>query len=311
MTTTHQSRQSIDSAVDPSSRSRCIDRSRRKTAQPALNPVSLKCVGAIRGSTEKQRLTIPTQGTAIGHFAELKGFEHVADFIDSGTCGKTAWLERDNVKEMIRFMADNAIQHIVYTRLDRAFRSTADALLTITECANHGVKIHFCEQDLDFTTAMGRAMLTVIALFAELETDLRLQRQLETVSIMRQSGFKAGRNVPYGWNKVPSATRKTRATRKWTRTINGQTEKTDTAREDEALGVGADTALDLVPNREQQDVLAEILKRSGEGQSDAHISKVLNLAAIPTQQGKRWFPATVYSVRSFARVADRKEYEPV
>jgi len=291
MTTTHQSRQSIDSAVDPSTRSRCIDRSRRKTAQPALNPVSLKCVGAIRGSTEKQRLTIPTQGTAIGHFAELKGFEHVADFIDSGTCGKTAWLERDNVKEMIRFMADNAIQHIVYTRLDRAFRSTADALLTITECANHGVKIHFCEQDLDFTTAMGRAMLTVIALFAELETDLRLQRQLETVSIMRQSGFKAGRNVPYGWNKVPSATRKTRALRCG-----------------EDLDVGNDTAFDLVPNWEQQDVLAQILQRSSDGQSDAHIAKILNLAAIPTQQGKRWFPATVYSVRSFARVADRKDY---
>jgi len=249
-------------------------------------------VGAIRGSTEKQRLTIPTQGTAIGHFAELKGFEHIADFIDSGTCGKTAWLERDNVKEMIRFMADNAIQHIVYTRLDRAFRSTADALLTITECANHGVKIHFCEQDLDFTTAMGRAMLTVIALFAELETDLRLQRQLETVSIMRQSGYKAGRNVPYGWNKVPSATRKTRA-----------------LRSGEDLEVGNDTAFDLVPNWEQQDVLAQILKRSGEGQSDAHIAKVLNAANIPTQQGKRWFPATVYSVRSFARVADRKQSE--
>ena len=64
-----------------------------------------------------------------------------------------------------------------------------------------------------------------------------------------------------------------------------------------------------MPNWDQQDVLAQILKRSGEGQSDAHIAKVLNLAAIPTQQGKRWFPATVYSVRSFARVADRKQYE--
>jgi Resolvase, N terminal domain len=149
-------------------------------------------------------------------------------------------IERDNVKEMIRFMADHAIQHIVYTRLDRAFRSTADALLTITECAKHGVKIHFCEQDLDFTTAMGRAMLTVIALFAELETDLRLQRQLETVSVMRQSGFKAGRNVPYGWNKVPSATRKTRA-----------------LRSGEDLDVGNDTAFDLVPNWEQQDVLVQ------------------------------------------------------
>jgi hypothetical protein len=109
---------------------------------------------------------------------------------------------------------------------------------------------------------------------------------------MRQSGYKAGRNVPYGWNKVQSATRKTRA-----------------LRSGEDLDVGNDTAFDLVPNWEQQDVLAQILTRSSEGQSDAHIAKVLNAAGIPTQQGKRWFPATVYSVRSFARIADRKQYE--
>ena len=250
------------------------------------------CVAAIRGSTEDQRLTIPTQGTAITKYCEAKGLELVASFIDSGTCGKTPWLERESTREMLRFMAEHGIQNIVYTRLDRAFRSgVGDAMLTLHECAKAGVKIHFCEQDINPNTPMGKAMMQIIAIFAELETDLRLQRQLETVETMRSSNFKAGINVPYGWEKVPSASRKTTAPR---------------AKHD--LDAGADTAFDLVPNWEEQDVLREILRRSEPPlqQSDAEIAKILNAADIPAKKGGKWYPATVFSVRSYARIADEK-----
>jgi DNA invertase Pin-like site-specific DNA recombinase len=271
-------------------------RSRRRTAHPAAQqPVTAaRCVAAIRGSTEGQRLTIPTQGAAIAKYCAAKGMEMVAAFIDSGTCGKTPWLERENVREMLRFMAEHRIQNVVYTRLDRAFRSTGDAALTINECANHGVKLHFCEQDFDLNSPMGRAMLYVVAIFAELETDLRLQRQLETVETMRSSNFKAGINVPYGWDKIPSANRKTTAPR---------------AKHD--LEIGSDTAFDLVPNWEEQDVLREILRRSEAPlmQSDSEIAKILNAAGIPAKKGGPWYPATVYSVRSYARLANREDWQ--
>ena len=246
------------------------------------------------GETEDQRLTIPTQGTAITKYCEARGLELVAAFIDSGTCGKTPWLERESTREMLRFMAEHGIQNIVYTRLDRAFRSgVGDAMLTLHECAKAGVKIHFCEQDIDPNTPMGKAMMQIIAIFAELETDLRLQRQLETVETMRSSNFKAGINVPYGWEKVPSASRKTTAPR---------------AKHD--LDAGADTAFDLVPNWEEQDVLREILRRSESPlqQSDAEIAKILNTAGIPAKKGGKWYPATVYSVRSYARLANREDW---
>jgi DNA invertase Pin-like site-specific DNA recombinase len=268
-------------------------RSRRKAVQAAARHAitSARCVAAIRGSTERQRLTIPTQGAAISRYCEAKGLEMAAAFIDSGTCGKTPWLERENVRDMLAFMASHGIQQIVYTCLDRAFRSTGDAMLTLHECANAGVRIHFCEQDIDPNTPMGKAMMQIIAVFAELETDLRLQRQIETVETMRASCFKAGINVPYGWDKVPSASRQTHAAR----------EKFD-------LEVGSKTAFDLVPNWEEQDVLREILRRTEPPlqQSDAEIARILNAAGIPAKKGGKWHPATVFSVRSYARLAGQK-----
>ena len=110
-------------------------RFRRKAAQAAAERkaiTSTLCVAAIRGSTEDQRLTIPTQGAAITKYCEAKGLELVAAFIDSGTCGKTPWLERESTRDMLRFMVYHGIQNIVYTRLDRAFRSgVGDAMLTL------------------------------------------------------------------------------------------------------------------------------------------------------------------------------------
>ncbi len=262
-------------------------KSRRKSGSTLCVPVTPKCVGAIRGSTDKQQLTLPTQGAAITRYCQHRGLDLLALFVDSGTCGKSPWLQRDNVQEMLEFMADNGVQQIIYTRLDRAFRSTTDAILTLNECAKHGISIHFCEQMIDPTTPMGQAMLAIIAVFAELETNLRAQRQAEVFDTMRTSQFKAGINVPYGWDKTPSATRKTRA-----------------ARREHDLAIGNDTAFDLVPNWDEQGYLVEILRRSEGGESDGDIARLLNAADVPTKNGKRWHGSTVYSVRSYARIAE-------
>jgi len=270
-------------------------RRRLRPAQPELRQGIIPCVIAIRGSTEEQQFTLATQGSAASKWCEVKGLDVQAAFIDSGTCGKTPWLQRDNVKDMLRWMAEKRVQNVVYTRLDRAFRSTGDAALTIVECANHGVTLHFTEQDFDLSSPMGRAMLHVVAVFAELETDLRLQRQLETVETMRSKNFKAGINEPYGWNKVASTTGR----------------QTRVARTEHDLEGGASTAFDLVPNWEEQDVLREILSRSEPPlqQTDSRIAKILNAAGIPAKKGGQWYPATVYSVRSYARLANREDWQ--
>jgi hypothetical protein len=76
------------------------------------------------------------------------------------------------------------------------------------------------------------------------------------------------------------------------------------------LDAGPDTAFDLVPNWEEQDGLREILRRSEPPlqQSDAEIAKILNAAGIPAKNGGKWYPATVYSVRSYARLAGREDW---
>lgn len=269
-----------------------LTRSRRKLLSPFTPPAlsAAVAVGMTRGSTLRQQLTLGAQRDAIERFATFQQFKLARVFEDSGTCAKSIFLERDSVKEMLRYMAEERIEHIILTRVDRAFRNTGDAIVTMSTLHKIGVTVHLSEQPLP-TGAMGKVMFNIMATFAEWETDIRLERQLEAGERQRALGHKSGVNVPYGYRAVPAA--------------GGR--RTKEARH----------AFDLEPIPEQQEVLVEILRRHARGESDAYIAKVLNTAGIPTAKAGQeikyrgvikpasgiWQESTVWSVRSFARCA--------
>lgn len=249
-------------------------------------------VGYIRASTVKQKLSIPTQQSSIDSGAERKHFQLAQSFVDAGLDGKTEFLRRETVLEMLRFMAAENIQQIMFTRLDRAFRNQVDAIHTIDKLLEIGVIVHFSEHDMEFKGAMGRAMLQMIAIFAELETNIRLERQLDTYDEARRQNWKMSRKPRYGWTPVASDLR-----------------KTTVAREKENLDIGSKTAFDYVPDWHEQEYLREIVARHEKGEADAHIARLLNLAEVPTKFGHKWHASTVFSVRSFAVLANREEWD--
>lgn len=266
-------------------------RSRRKLLSVPLVARTRRAVGLTRGSTVRQQLTLGAQTEAIRRFTTFQQFELARVFEDSGTSGGSRFLERESVKAMLRYMADERITEIVCARLDRAFRSVGDAIYTLTTLHEIGVTIHFSEQPLP-DGALGKMMFQILAVFAEFEKNLRLERQLEAGERQRALCQKSGINVPYGWAAVPAAGgRRTKENR---------------------------SASDLVPVPEQQDVLRQILLRSARGESDQRIADVLNTAGIPTAKAGqmirrggvermasgRWYDQTVFSVRSFARLAE-------
>ena len=61
---------------------------------------------------------------------------------------------------------------IGFLRLDRAFRNTADAILTCTDLTDRGVDIVALNSPFDTTTPAGRLTLTIFAALAEFELDL-------------------------------------------------------------------------------------------------------------------------------------------
>ena len=82
---------------------------------------------------------------------------------------------------------------LVVTRIDRLARSMKDLQDIIHELKNRGVALRATEQPIDTGTAAGKAFLDMLGVFAEFETNLRRERQLEGIAQAKARGVYRGR----------------------------------------------------------------------------------------------------------------------
>src|SRR6202048_3589151 len=82
---------------------------------------------------------------------------------------------------------------LVVTRIDRLARSVKDLQDIVHELKTRGVALRATEQPIDTGTAAGKAFLDMLGVFAEFETNLRRERQLEGISAAKARGVYKGR----------------------------------------------------------------------------------------------------------------------
>ena len=82
---------------------------------------------------------------------------------------------------------------LVVTRIDRLARSMKDLQDIVHELKQKGVALRATEQPVDTGTAAGKAFLDVLGVFAEFETNLRHERQLEGIKAAKARGIYKGR----------------------------------------------------------------------------------------------------------------------
>ena len=82
---------------------------------------------------------------------------------------------------------------LVVTRIDRLARSLRDLQDIVHELKHKGVALRATEQPVDTGTAAGKAFLDMLGVFAEFETNLRRERQLEGISAAKARGVYKGR----------------------------------------------------------------------------------------------------------------------
>ena len=79
------------------------------------------------------------------------------------------------------------------TRIDRLARSMKDLQDIVHELKGRGVTLRATEQPIDTGTAAGKAFLDMLGVFAEFETNLRRERQLEGIAAAKVRGVYTGR----------------------------------------------------------------------------------------------------------------------
>jgi DNA invertase Pin-like site-specific DNA recombinase len=82
---------------------------------------------------------------------------------------------------------------LVVTRVDRLARSIGDLQDIVRALKAKGAALRATEQAIDTSTAAGKAFLDMLGVFAEFETNLRRERQLEGIAKAKAAGVYKGR----------------------------------------------------------------------------------------------------------------------
>ncbi len=98
---------------------------------------------------------------------------------------------RDELGLLIEFARPG--DTIMVTRIDRLARSIADLANIVRTLEAKGVHLRATEQPIDTSSPAGRAFLQMLGVFAEFETAIRKERQLEGVAKAKADGRYKGR----------------------------------------------------------------------------------------------------------------------
>jgi DNA invertase Pin-like site-specific DNA recombinase len=146
-----------------------------------------------RTSTDRQQSGLESQKRALVEFCKARSITEYLVFEDFGVSGtKNSRPELDKLLIEVRCGRVNTV--IVYS-FSRFARSTKFLIDTLDEFGKLKVNFISLSENVDLSTAIGRAMYTIISAIGTLERDLISERVKNGLINARAKGKKIGRPV--------------------------------------------------------------------------------------------------------------------
>ncbi|MCL2409545.1 MAG: recombinase family protein, partial [Oscillospiraceae bacterium] len=123
------------------------------------------------------------------------------EYKDKGYSGKNT--DRPRFKDLIRDIEQGLIQKVVVYKLDRISRSIIDFSNMMELFQRYNVEFVSSTEKFDTSTPMGRAMLNICIVFAQLERETIQKRVTDAYYSRCQKGFHMGGPTPYGFKLEP------------------------------------------------------------------------------------------------------------
>ena len=141
-----------------------------------------------RVSTVDQQ-TIPEQVRQLEELAARRGWT-IVRVVREVASGAARRAKRD---ELLASARRREIDAVLVWKLDRWGRSVADLVATLHELTALGVAFVSLTEALDLSTPSGRALATMLAVFAEFERDMLRERVRSGLDRVRREGKRLGR----------------------------------------------------------------------------------------------------------------------
>jgi len=224
----------------------------------------LQVVGYVRVSTEEQAnegVSIEAQKAKIAAWCLVNDAELIGIYSDAGVSGKRA----DNRPEL-----QAALNHVcklqgvlVCYSLSRLTRSTKDTITISERLEKANADLVSLTEKIDTTSAAGKMVFRMLAVLNEFERDQISERTTTALQYKKSQGERTGK-IPFGFT------------------------------------LAAD-GVNLVADRQEQQVLELIDSLHAAGESLRAIANELNKRMIPTKQGAReWKHSTIQRLVSRA-----------
>ena len=121
-------------------------------------------------------------------------------YTDKGYSGKN--IDRPAFQELLRDIESGKINRVIVYRLDRISRSVLDFANLIELFQKNHVDFVSTMEKFDTSTPIGKAMLMIVMIFAQLERETIQQRVIDAYSSRSKRGFYMGGRVPFGFELV-------------------------------------------------------------------------------------------------------------
>lgn len=157
----------------------------------------------VRVSTQHQAeegYSIPQQIERLKKYCEAMGWTLVKIYTDDGYSGGS--LDRPAMNQMIKDIEAGHADIVLVDKLDRLSRSQFDTLFMIQKVFDaNGVAFVSRNEAFDTSTPFGKAMVGILAVFAELERSRIKERMMDGQEGRAKEGkFRGGGYVPTGYD---------------------------------------------------------------------------------------------------------------
>src|SRR5262249_1421297 len=159
-------------------------------------------LGYIRVSSEEQAdsgLGLEAQRQRIAAYAAMKGLHLAEVFEDPGISGGKPLASRPAGGKLLA-AANKSKALVIVAKLDRLFRSVADAANVIADFDKKGIQLVSIAENFDITSPFGRAMAQMASVFAELERAMIRERTRTAMNVKRARGERISGHAPFGWD---------------------------------------------------------------------------------------------------------------
>ena len=122
------------------------------------------------------------------------------EYIDRGYSGKNT--NRPAFEEMLEDIRQGKISRVIVYKLDRISRSILDFANMMDIFQKYNVEFVSSTERFDTSTPIGRAMLNICIVFAQLERETIQKRVTDAYYSRCKRGFYMGGRIPYGLSLI-------------------------------------------------------------------------------------------------------------